>query len=219
MQLMKRGRGKLAVLTPALALLLIPFSAGTASANTSPGWGDDKPDVIWDCNHGKTDLCQYHEVKAWTALDKRRQVSPVIANCASSRDVTLTRTDTNTTNTEYSFSQSTSVEVSVGFSDKLEEGVKASQSQTETWTVGQTHTATETHTSIIPAGEKGAWWFAPYVHHSQGWLEVHYGKRKHGHYFWYYPGRGSTGVHVNTPVYLKNTGELKGQFYWATWKC
>ncbi|MEH0421407.1 hypothetical protein [Streptomyces sp. B21-083] len=179
--------------------------------------------MIWDCDHGKTDMCQYHEVNAWTALGKRRQVSNVINNCASNRDLTLTRTDTNTNtntmSTQYSFEQSTSVEVSVGFEDKLVAGVKASSSQSETWTVGSTRTATETHTSTIPAGQRGAWWFAPYVHHSQGWLEVHYGKRKQGRYFWYYPGQGSTGVHVDTPVYLKGNGELKGQFYWATWKC
>lgn len=109
--------------------------------------------------------------------------------------------------------------VSAGFSDKLEGGVTASASQTEKWSVGSTRTTTETHTSIIPAGRKGAWWFAPYVHHSQGWLEVHYGKRNHGHYYWYYPNNGGNGVRVDTPVYLTNNGALKGNFYWADWKC
>lgn len=70
------------MLTP--ALVLIPFSSGTASANTTPGWGDDKP------------------------------------------------------------------------------------------------------------GEAGGYWFAPYWRRSQGWIEVHYGKRKQGHYYWYYPGTGTT---------------------------
>ncbi|QOV36985.1 hypothetical protein IM697_00460 [Streptomyces ferrugineus] len=40
----------------------------------------------------------------------------------------------------------------------------------------------------------------PYERNSQGWLEVHYGKRKNGHSFWYYPGQGSTGVKIKTPV-------------------
>lgn len=62
-------------------------------------------------------------------------------------------------------------------------------------------------------------WIAPYIHHPQGWLEVHYGKRKDGHSYWYYPGKGATGVHIDTPVSLKSTGELKGQFYRAAWNC
>jgi hypothetical protein len=219
MKLKKPGRGKLAVLAPALALLLIPFCSGTAAANSTPGWGDDAPDVIWDCNNGNADSCQYHEQGAWTELGKRRQVSNVISNCASNRDLTLTRTDTNTTNTEYAFEQSTSVEVSAGFSDTFEAGMKASESQSEAWKVGSAHTATETHTTTVPAGQRGAWWYAPYVHHSQGYLEIHYGKRNHGHYIWYYPGNGSLGIDIQTPVYLPGTGELKGNFYWATWNC
>ncbi|RPF34941.1 hypothetical protein [Streptomyces sp. TLI_185] len=219
MKLQKPGRGKLAALAPALALLVIPFSAGTASANTTPGWGDDAPDVIWDCNNNNADSCQYHEQDAFTELGKRRQASNVISNCASNQPVTLTRTDTNTTSTEYAFEQSTSVEVSTGFENTFEAGMKASDSQTETWKVGSAHTATETHTSTIPAGQRGAWWFAPYVHHSQGWLEVHYGSRNHGHYIWYYGNNGGLpGIDVQTPVFLSN-GELKGNWYWATWNC
>jgi hypothetical protein len=67
-------------------------------------------------------------------------------------------------------------------------------------------------------GEAGGYWFAPYERNSQGWLEVHYGKRKLGHYHWYYPGQGSTGVHIKTPV-LWPDGTMKGKWYWATWKC
>lgn len=219
MKILKNGRRRTAMLTSALALVMIPFSAGTASANTTPGWGDDMPDVIWDCNNGNADLCQYHEQSAETELGKRVQVSNVISNCASNRDLTLTRTDTHTTSTEYAFQQETSVEVSSGFSNTFEAGMKASDTQTETWKVGSAHTATETHTTTIPAGQRGAWWFAPYIRHSQGYLEVHYGERKHGHYFWYYPGNGGLpGIDIKTPVFLP-TGELKGNFYWATWNC
>jgi hypothetical protein len=219
MKILKNGRRRTAMLTSALALVLIPFSAGTASANTTPGWGDDMPDVIWDCNNGNADSCQYHEQNAETELDKRRQVSNTISNCASNRDVTLTRTDTTTTSTEYAFQQETSVEVSSGFSNTFEAGMKASDTQTETWKAGTAHTATETHTSTVPAGQRGAWWFAPYVRHSQGYLEVHYGERKHGHYIWYYRGPGGLpAIDVKTPVFLPN-GELKGNFYWATWNC
>ncbi|MDF3146123.1 MULTISPECIES: hypothetical protein [unclassified Streptomyces] len=220
MKILKNGRRRTAMLTSALALVLIPFSAGTASANTTPGWGDDMPDVIWDCNNGNADSCQYHEQNAETELGKRRQASNVISNCASNQPVTLTRTDSNTSSTEYAFEQQTSVEVSAGFSDTFEAGMKASESQSETWKVGSAHTATETHTSTIPPGQQGAWWFAPYVRHSQGYLEVHYGSRNHGHYIWYYPGNGGLpGVDVLTPVFLPGTGELKGVWYWATWNC
>lgn len=218
MKVMKTGRRRLATLTPALALLLIPFSTGTANANTSPGWGDDKPDVLWDCNNGRTDSCQYHEVKAWTELGKRRQVGNPVYNCAGSSPLgfdVIFRTDRSTS---YSFQQEEKVEVKVGFEDVLEGGMSASVSQTEKWEVGKTTSASTTLRGTIQPGEAGGYWFAPYWRKSQGWIEVHYGKRNHGHYFWYYPGKGSTGVQINTPV-MNSDGSMKGKWYWATWKC
>ncbi|MGC9541981.1 hypothetical protein [Streptomyces sp. UG1] len=191
MKILKNGRRRMAMLTPALALALIPFSTGTANANTSPGWGDDKPDVIWDCNNN---------------------------NCAGSRDQGFDLTFRVDRTTEYSFQQTTGVEVSAGFSDVLEGGMSASSSQSETWKAGTTTSASTTLKGTIPPGEAGGYWFAPYERHSQGWLEVHYGKRKNGHYFWYYPGQGSTGVNIKTPVTWPD-GTMKGKWYWATWKC
>ncbi|MFF7985775.1 hypothetical protein ACFZDK_42825 [Streptomyces sp. NPDC007901] len=217
MRLKKTGRRKLAVLTSALAVLLIPFSAGSASANTSPGWGDDRPDVVWDCNHGKA-KCWYHEVNAWTALGKRREVGNPIYNCSGSQTVDQTLTWRTDRTTSYSFEQSTSVEVSAGLAKEIEAGMTASSTQTETWQVGTTLSASQSLTSHVPPGEAGGWWFAPYWRHSQGWIEAHYGKRNHGHYYWYYPGRGSTGVQTTTPVRLSD-GQMKGKWYWATWKC
>jgi hypothetical protein len=218
MKIRKTGRRRTAVLTSALALALIPLSTGTASANTSPGWGDDKPDVIWDCNNGKADLCQYHEVKAWTQLGKRRQVGNPVYNCAGSRDLGFDLAFRTDRSTSYSFQQETKVEVKAGFSDVLEGGMSASLSQTEKWEVGRTTSAGTTLKGVIPPHMAGGYWFAPYWRKSQGWLEVHYGKRKHGHYFWYYPGKGSTGVQIATPV-MNSDGSMKGKWYWATWKC
>lgn len=218
MKVLKNGRRRTAMLAPAFALALIPFSTGTANANTSPGWGDDKPDVIWDCNNGNADSCQYHEVNAWTELGERHQVGNPVYNCAGSSplgfDITF-KTDRTST---YSFQQETKVEVRAGFSDVLEGGMSASASQTEKWEVGQTVSASTTLKGTIQPGEAGGYWFAPYWRKSQGWLEVHYGKRNHGHYFWYYPGQGSTGVQINTPV-MNSDGSMKGKWYWATWKC
>ncbi|MFI2201858.1 hypothetical protein ACH47Z_14005 [Streptomyces sp. NPDC020192] len=71
--------------------------------------------------------------------------------------------------------------------------MKASASSTETWTVGD-------------------------VRHSQGWVEVHYGRRNYGHYFWYYSGQGSNGFRIDTAVAWPD-GSIKGNLYWATWKC
>ncbi|WP_159029303.1 hypothetical protein [Streptomyces viridochromogenes] len=216
--LMKAGSRRLGVLAPALALVLIPFSSGTASANTSPGWGDDKPDVIWDCNNGKADSCQYHEVKAWTQLGKRRQVGNPVYNCAGKRDLDVERWWTASRTTSYSFQQETSHEVSAGFSDTISAGVSVSSSQTEKWEVGRTSTTSNKLTAHVPPGMAGGYWFAPYWRKSQGWIEVHYGKRKNGHYFWYYPGKGSRGVEINTPVF-NSDGEMKGKWYWAVWNC
>ncbi|WP_051744836.1 hypothetical protein [Streptomyces yerevanensis] len=218
MKALKTGRRRLAMLAPALALFLIPFSTGTAGANTSPGWGDDKPDVIWDCNNDNADSCQYHEVNAWTELGKRRQVGNAVYNCAGSSDLGYDRIFRIDRTTEYSFSQTTSVEVKAGFSDVLEGGMSAGVSQEETWKAGSTVSASTTLKGTIKPGEAGGYWFAPYERNSQGWLEVHYGKRKQGHYHWYYPGQGSTGVHIKTPV-LWSDGTMKGKWYWATWKC
>jgi hypothetical protein len=210
-------RRLLGLLAPALALVLIPFSAGTASANSSPGWGDDKPDVIADCNanHAK---CQYHEVKAWTALGKRHQASNVAANCAGTDNGSYAVSYNYSTNTSYSYERGQTLEISAGFSDDFEAGMSVSQSSSETWTVGTARTAGSTFTNTIRPGYEGAYWFAPYIRHSQGWVEAHYGKRKHGHYYWYYPGQGTTGVHVDTPVAWSD-GSLKGKLYWATWRC
>ncbi|MCD9879750.1 hypothetical protein [Streptomyces guryensis] len=223
MRLKKPGRGRPAVLIPALALLLIPFSAGTASANTSPGWGDDKPDVIADCNAGKPDLCQYHQVNAWTARGKRHQATNVVSNCASTRDLTDTLTASYTTGTSYSYEQSRSLEISAGFaSNGISSGITASNSSTETWGVNSTNTITQTFTATIPAGMKGAYWFQPYVRHSQGWIEVHYHKKQHGHWIWYYNGKDTGHVHIDTPVLWKDgalRGQIKGEWFWATWKC
>ncbi|GAA3826142.1 hypothetical protein ACFS5L_43125 [Streptomyces phyllanthi] len=90
-------------------------------------------------------------------------------------------------------------------------------SQTERREVGRTAGATTTFSGSIEEGEAGGYWFAPYRRKSQGWIEVHYGKRKHGHYFWHYPGKGSTGVRINTPV-MNSDGTVKGKWYWANWK-
>ncbi|MFE0251414.1 hypothetical protein [Streptomyces sp. NPDC059010] len=218
MKLLKSNRGRFGALALALALALIPLSTGTASANTTPGWGDDKPDVIWDCNNGKADSCQYHETNAWTSLGKRRQVGNPVNNCAGSTPLGFDLTFRTDRSTEYSFQQETKVEVSAGFSDVLTGGMSASSTQTETWKAGTVTSAGTTLKGTIPAHEAGGYWFAPYERHSQGWVEVHYGKRKNGHYFWYYPGQGSTGVQINTPVKLSD-GSMKGQWYWATWKC
>jgi len=217
MKIRKNGR-RMAVMTSALALALIPLSTGTASANTSPGWGDDKPDVIWDCNHGNLDLCQYHEANAWTQLGKRRQVGNPVYNCASSRDLGFDLAFRTDRSTSYSFQQETKVEVNAGFSDVLEGGMSASVSQTEKWEVGRTSSSGTTLKGVIPPHRAGGYWFAPYWRKSEGWLEVRYGKRKHGHYYWYYPGKGSKGVQIATPV-MNSDGSLKGKWYWATWKC
>ncbi|MCL8010995.1 hypothetical protein [Streptomyces sp. AS02] len=218
MKILKSGRRRMAMLTPALALVLIPFSAGTANANTTPGWGDGEPDVIWDCNHDNADSCQYHEVNAWTELGKRRQVGNPVYNCAGSAPQGFDLTYKTDRTTEYSFEQTTGVEVTAGFSDVLQGGMSASSSQSETWKVGTTTSASTTLKGTIPPGEAGGYWFAPYERNSQGWLEVHYGERKNGHYFWYYPGQGSTGVKIKTPVTWPD-GTMKGKWYWATWKC
>ncbi|MBO4257741.1 hypothetical protein [Streptomyces griseorubiginosus] len=217
MKLFKRNLSR-GLLVPALALLMLPFATGTANANTSPGWGDDKPDVIWDCNHGRADSCQYHQVNAWTALGKRRQVGNTVNNCAGSSPLRFDITFRTDRSTSYSFEQQTSVEVSAGLKDTFEAGVSASVSQTEKWEVGTTTSASTTLSSNIQPHEAGGYWFAPYWRHSQGWLEVHYGKRRDGHYYWYYPGRGTGGVQITTPV-MNSDGSMKGQWYWATWKC
>lgn len=70
MKMRKTVRRRAAVLASALSLAL-PLSTGTAGANTSPGRGDDKPDVRRDCNTGK----------AWTELGKHQAGTPVY-NCA-----------------------------------------------------------------------------------------------------------------------------------------
>ncbi|MBT2675703.1 hypothetical protein J7E95_33915 [Streptomyces sp. ISL-14] len=218
MNSMKTGGRRLAVLAPAFALVLIPFSSGTASANTSPGWGDDKPDVIWDCNNDNADSCQYHEVNAWNAPGNWHAASNVFNNCQGTDNATYARAAAYETNTSYSYGTKQTVEVSAGFSDKIELGMKASVESNETWTVGDKRTITETLTNTVRPGYKGQYWFQPLIHHSQGWLEVHYGKRKYGHYYWYYPGQGSTGFQIATPV-AWGDGTLKGEMKWTTWKC
>lgn len=218
MKILKNGRRRTAMLTPALALALIPFSTGTANANTSPGWGDDKPDVIWDCNNGNADSCQYHEVNAWTAPGDWHPASNVFNNCSGTDNATYARAAAYETNTSYTYGTSQTVEVSAGFSDQIELGMKASVESNESWTVGDKRTVTETLTNTVRPGYKGQYWFQPLLRHSQGWVEVHYGKRKNGHYFWYYPGQGSTGFRITTPV-AWGDGSLKGEMKWTTWKC
>ncbi|MFJ4567696.1 hypothetical protein ACIP4U_29190 [Streptomyces caelestis] len=44
------------------------------------------------------------------------------------------------------------------------------------------------------------------------------GSRNHGHYYWYYPGQGSAGLEIDTPVAWAD-GSLKGEMRWETWKC
>ncbi|MGW3106362.1 hypothetical protein [Streptomyces sp. NPDC001100] len=137
-------------------------------------------------------------------------------NCAGTDNGTYAVSYTYSTNSSYSYENSQRLEVSAGFSDELQAGIKASTSSSETWTLGTTRTATATIT--IRPGCAGAYWFAPYVRHSQGWAEVHYNKRQFGHRDWFYPYRGSSGVRIDTPAAWSD-GSLKDQVYWATWKC
>ncbi|MET9084876.1 hypothetical protein ABZX77_23855 [Streptomyces sp. NPDC004237] len=217
MKLFKRTLRRTALMAPALALLTIPFSTGTASAAT-PGWGSDKPDVIGDCNAGKPDLCQYHEVSSWNAPGYWHAASNVFDNCEGTDPATYARSAAYETNTSYTYGTKETFEVSSGFSDKIQLGMKASVESNQSWTVGDKHTVTETQTNTVRAGYKGQYWFQPLWHHSQGWLEVHYGKRVDGHYFWYYPGQGSTGFQITTPVTWPD-GTLQGVMKWTTWKC
>lgn len=217
MNVLKRSRARAALLAPAAALMLFA-SAGTASANSSPGWGDDKPDVLSDCNQGNADLCQYHEINAWTSYGDWHESSNVFSNCSGTDNATFQIASAYATNTSYSYQQSTSVEVSAGFSDTIELGMKASTETSETWTLGDTRTNTQTVTSTVRPGYKGGYSFRPLVRHSQGWIEVHYGKRVDGHYYWYYPGQGSDGFRIDTPVAWSD-GSLKGELKWETWKC
>lgn len=217
MKAMKTSGRRLAVFAPALALVLIPFSSGTASAHT-PGWGSDKPDVIGDCNAGKPDLCQYHEVNAWTAPGKWHAASNVFNNCQGTDNATYARAAAYETNTSYTYGTKQTVEVSAGLSDKIELGMKASAEWNESWTVGDKRTVTETLTNTVRPGYKGQYWFQPLIRHSQGWIEVHYGSRNHGHYYWYYPRKGSMRFQIATPV-AWGDGSLKGEMKWTTWKC
>ncbi|MFJ8537121.1 hypothetical protein [Streptomyces sp. NPDC093591] len=217
MKSIKSGGRRLAVLAPAVALALIPFSTGTANAAT-PGWGSDKPDVIGDCNADKPDLCQYHEVNAWTAPGNWHAASNVFNNCQGTDNATYARAAAYETNTSYTYGTKETVEVSAGFSDEIQLGMKASVESNESWTVGDKRTVTETLTNTVRPGYKGQYWFQPLIRHSQGWLEVHYGSRKFGHYYWYYPGQGSTGFRIATPV-AWGDGTLKGEMKWTTWKC
>ncbi|MDX2518943.1 hypothetical protein [Streptomyces stelliscabiei] len=44
----------------------------------------------------------------------------------------------------------------------------------------------------------------------EGRTEVHHGRRKHGHDFWYYLGESCTGVRINTPV-VNSDGRMTGR--------
>ncbi|MFC0437382.1 hypothetical protein [Kutzneria buriramensis] len=196
-----------------VSAVLALAGAGTASAAyhgpwQSVAWANDgtTPDVVGDCNQNDGGVvphyCHYHEVQTYDQLGGVHQVGNLLSNCGSNATLTQTITQTYTTISSYSYSRTSEFSTNVGL--QMEEGftggVSASMSKTQTWTVGTMVSTASSIAITVPAHSRGALYFQPRIHVSQGWLEVNYWERNHGHYFWYYPGQGTTGVTVKVPI-------------------
>lgn len=214
-----------------LAILLLTIlnvsigGAAYASYNgiwRSPLWPDNNtsPDAQGDCLGGnggtKPDKCIWHEVSHDFSEGRASRVSTEYYNCHG--------TTTNSESASWSYSTSASVaretnsssgwSLSGGFSDGVAAtlGLDGQSGSSTTYTTGTTSTAMQTYTLNVPPGQKAWLTFVPKYRRSHGWLEVHYGSRMYGHFFWYYPYQGASNVTVLTPLTLPNgmaDGDIK----------
>jgi hypothetical protein len=196
-------------------------SAAHASGWESHLWSNDgaHPDIISNCNGDSTpkpDKCIFHIVSHSLVTQSSRRVSPILGQCKQSTSADLTFT--------WSYTSTTSISESITISEGAElltamgSGISATYDQSWSWSKEKSTTTGGSIKETVPANYDGWIQFTPKVDIYRGWLEVHYGKRIDGHYFWYYPYQGASSFVVTSPN-LNSNNQQNGDLTAHTQLC
>jgi hypothetical protein len=226
---MVQPRSRCLLIASIVSIAATSLLSGTASAYDgvwlTPGWNNvDEPDVISDCEGGHGGMqpkyCTYHEISAWNGSGNAHEASDVYANCTSNAYMKQQIPWSYTTSSS-TFHVSSDQRISYKAGDKLSNifstSITKSSTQQVSWSIG-TASISGSSSQLIAPGRKGAFYFSPQVRHSSGWLEVVYPNRNHGHWNWYYDGKGSSRITTDLPISL-STGNLDGQIAWQETAC
>ncbi|MFA0929278.1 hypothetical protein RA263_02570 [Pseudomonas syringae pv. tagetis] len=209
-----------------LALLTLLCSgsalAGYDGVWRSPLWAPDgtRPDAQGDCLGGnggtKPSSCIWHEVRHDYSEGPAVVVGDTYYNCnskvANSFNITYMYQSSSSVTVEHSQSSTASFDLKGEFSDAVSAtlGISNTTSSSKGYTTGKTSTVSQMYTVNVPAHQKAFLTFIPKYRRSFGWLEVNYGHKIYGHYYWYYSGKGSSDVVALTPLYQVGTGTALG---------
>lgn len=207
-------------------VFLIFASSGSAFAYDgvwrSPLWKPDgtRPDAQGDCLGGnggtKPKSCKWHEVRHDYSEGRAVVVGNTYYNCNSQVQNSFAIAYTYQASSSVSVSTSNAVGVNFGLTGKFSEAVSATlgisdtYTSTKGYTTGKTSGVIQTYTVNVPPRQKAFLTFIPKYRRSFGWLEVDYGHKIYGHYYWYYSGKGASDVVTYTPLYQVGTGLALG---------
>lgn len=162
------------------ALTLAIISIATLGSVTPVAQADADPTVrelLDKCNKG-TDLCVFHPESRTEFGGQRKQVGRTVFNCTKvEQRESIAWADA----TGGSNSVGITIEASMKFAEVYQASVAATYSHTWEWS----HTVTRTDILTVPAFNVGQIFHAPEMQTVKGEYELHFGKKFHGHYFWY----------------------------------
>lgn len=218
----------------AISLLLAGAGDARAAYNgvwRSPLWSPDgaHPDAQGDCLGGnggtRPSACIWHEVSRDYSEGAAVVVGDTYYNCkstvANSFAVTYIHQSSSSVTYESRKSVSKKLDLKGDFSKAVSVslGISEDTSSSKGYTTGTTSGTQQTYTVNVPAHQKAFLTFIPKYRRSHGWLEVHYGHRLYGHFFWYYNFKNSSDVIVYTPLYQVGTGKALGDVKPVYMKC
>ncbi|MFF4845462.1 hypothetical protein [Streptomyces collinus] len=172
-----RWSGILAVLCFGGGLLASPPAQAASDIPTAA-------ELLAKCNHG-TDKCIFHPAGALKIFPgKTHRVGDLAYNCTEDPQ-TSSRTWEDTTGESNSLGVAFREEFEVGTTFGPTYKFAFEQSYKHTWS--NSHTESQSTFIDVPAGEVGWVTRSPQMQRAKGTYELIFGKRFHGHYYWYVP--------------------------------
>ncbi len=171
---MRRGRRALAALIGAVAILgglLIPATASAAE-------GPTVRQLLEQCEHGRTDLCEFHPSGSPEVYRGTYELAGGAQNCSEGTSTRVIRWESSQTTTN-----SVGVTISAGatLGEIFEASYEMSFNREWSWT---TTKADEIRHELGPYQAVDIF-AAPMRQKVRGTYEMHFGDPYYGHYYWY----------------------------------
>jgi hypothetical protein len=190
---------------------LVSVLALTAALMVSvPGlaWAESDPDVARDCTNGGNNLdkCDFTMV-AWNHSEgEQTRISDILNNCGSPAEARQTFTGSvavqTTLNTESGYVAVGGI--AAGLGGAAFGSIQAVDLSLSIHGTGNREEHTFSMSGTVPPEYRGWVMWAGQRRDVSGYFDAWYGKRKNGHFNWFYPELGGTGVHMSYPEFYSN---------------